>query len=320
MMTVEDIVNKLNIKVVTTTTDEFRCLCPFHEEQTASFSINRRTGKFICFAGCGAGGLVSLVARKLSISFDAANKYIYGEDSVSGVTQETKQPSEKYMIKRVALPDEFRLIREPDTCPQYLLNRLKFDTIKNFAIGRCEIGYFQNRIIIPVMYKQKICGFVARDYSGNASKPYLFPKGFKSRDFLFNYDNINSDEVIIVEGPFDAMAMYEKGFRNTVCIFGIDMSIRQVKLLAHKGVKKLVMCLDNDDQKKQNHGLRAAHDLASRFKYIFESVSMMQLPSARDPDECNQMELSQAYRHRKFFSNKTNPDITTTSGRFSLTR
>lgn len=34
---------------------EFTCLCPFHEERTASFTFNKSTLRFYCF-GCAAGG------------------------------------------------------------------------------------------------------------------------------------------------------------------------------------------------------------------------------------------------------------------------
>jgi hypothetical protein len=47
--------------------------CPFHEDKTASFSVNV-TGKggWKCFAGCGSGDLVSFVQRLRGCDFKAA--------------------------------------------------------------------------------------------------------------------------------------------------------------------------------------------------------------------------------------------------------
>jgi DNA primase len=47
-------------------------LCPFHEEKTASFGVNREAGLFHCF-GCGVGGdVIGFVVRFHQISFREA--------------------------------------------------------------------------------------------------------------------------------------------------------------------------------------------------------------------------------------------------------
>jgi DNA primase len=47
-------------------------LCPFHQEQTASFAVSRDAGLFHCF-GCGAGGdVIRFVERTQQVSFPEA--------------------------------------------------------------------------------------------------------------------------------------------------------------------------------------------------------------------------------------------------------
>ncbi len=47
-------------------------LCPFHQEQTASFGVSREAGLFHCF-GCGAGGdVIVFVCRLERIGFREA--------------------------------------------------------------------------------------------------------------------------------------------------------------------------------------------------------------------------------------------------------
>jgi DNA primase len=47
-------------------------LCPFHEERTGSFAVNRESGLFHCF-GCGAGGdVIGFIARFHGVTFREA--------------------------------------------------------------------------------------------------------------------------------------------------------------------------------------------------------------------------------------------------------
>ncbi len=51
-------------------------LCPFHQEKTPSFSVNRDKGVFKCF-GCGAGGdAISFVELQQKIAFPEAVRYL----------------------------------------------------------------------------------------------------------------------------------------------------------------------------------------------------------------------------------------------------
>src|SRR5258705_414059 len=51
-------------------------LCPFHQERTPSFTVNRDKNVFHCF-GCGAGGdVVSFVEMQQKLSFPEAVRYL----------------------------------------------------------------------------------------------------------------------------------------------------------------------------------------------------------------------------------------------------
>jgi DNA primase len=57
-------------------------LCPFHEEKTPSFHVNRDKGFFHCF-GCGAGGdLVQFVVLHQKLSFPEAVRYLAGRAGI----------------------------------------------------------------------------------------------------------------------------------------------------------------------------------------------------------------------------------------------
>ena len=43
--------------------DQFNISCPFHVDELPSCSINVTLGKWICFAGCGQGSLVTFISK-----------------------------------------------------------------------------------------------------------------------------------------------------------------------------------------------------------------------------------------------------------------
>lgn len=80
----------------------YKCVCPFHKEKTASFSISPQKQIWKCF-GCGKGGdVISLVSELLNINALEAAKNI---NYTLGLGLDTKKPSNyleinKYKQKR----------------------------------------------------------------------------------------------------------------------------------------------------------------------------------------------------------------------------
>ena len=53
--------------------------CPFHEDRKESCAINLDKGAWICFAGCGQGGLKSFLHKFSGRSWDEINAEIGGQ-------------------------------------------------------------------------------------------------------------------------------------------------------------------------------------------------------------------------------------------------
>jgi DNA primase len=47
-------------------------LCPFHDDQHHSFSVNEREGYWHCFAGCGGGSVLDFYMRLQDVDFATA--------------------------------------------------------------------------------------------------------------------------------------------------------------------------------------------------------------------------------------------------------
>ena len=71
-------------------------------------------------------------------------------------------------------------------CPDYLLNRIKYETVLHFDLHICDSysSFYNERIIFPI-YSYNNRGFIARDYTEMKHQKYLFPKNMKKQEYLF---------------------------------------------------------------------------------------------------------------------------------------
>lgn len=97
-------------------------------------------------------------------------------------------------------------------------------------------------------------------------------KDFKTELILYNYWNarhfIKSNGVaIICEGPGDVWALETAKIKNSVAMFGLNISKQQRSLLQKAGALTLVFILDNDDA-----GKRAIDKFSNELQWFFKLV------------------------------------------------
>ena len=124
---------------------------------------------------------------------------------------------------------------------QYLHSRKVCDRkIEKYNIMYCYSGFYSGRIIVPCYYRRDLVTFVARELKPVSGRKYLNPTANKQGDFLYNYDNVLGDTVVVTEGVFDAISVED----NVVSSFGKSLSNRQVALLNR--FDTVVFYWDND--------------------------------------------------------------------------
>ena len=158
--------------------------------------------------------------------------------------------------------------------------------------------YFRHRLIIPIRDERgRVIGFGARALADDDNPKYLnspqTPLFDKSR-VLFGLDRakraIRDDETaIIVEGYMDVIQAHQAGFMNVVAQMGTAMTEAQLKTLAPRWAKKIVLALDADSA-GQSATMRSLEVARETLKADFGgklSVDMriLQLPGAKDPDD-----------------------------------
>ena len=122
-------------------------------------------------------------------------------------------------------------------------------------------GLLSHRIVIPIQNQRgQIVAYAGREQDGSSPK-YKLPAGFRKGVELFNSHRAiatRSRTVIVVEGYFDCMRVYQAGFPWVVALMGASLSVEQERLLlAH--FEKLILMLDGDTA-----GRAASHAIAAR--------------------------------------------------------
>ena len=137
-------------------------------------------------------------------------------------------------------------------------------TLRFFMGGFATYGQMNKRFVFPIFnHHQQIHGFAGRDMTSSDSRPKWKHIGKKSKwiypAFIGNISEIISSyrEVILVESIGDMLALYEKGIKNVLVTFGLDVSPTLICHLSGIGVEKITLSLNNDLNKKDNRGLNS---------------------------------------------------------------
>ena len=260
--------------------DQFSILCPFHDDQRSSCSINVEKEAWICFAGCGAGPLQAFLKR---LGYDIDVEYDLNLfDEFYKVEEETD-------LEEISLPETFIA----DSYPNWIFDR-GFDEEILFRWG-CGTNKYDD-LIIPIYDKgSRLVGWVARRM--NATPKYMYSYGLKKSALLFGGNRIKkSDYVCIVEGTLDAMWLDKYG-HSSVALLGAHLSRKQEELLVNLPTDELVLCLDNDETGKKA-GNYALTTLSSNVM-----VSVIDLPKQyKDVQEIkNKVTLNTIINNRNFW-------------------
>ncbi len=157
---------------------------------------------------------------------------------------------------------------------------------------------FRQRMMIPIRDERgRVVGFGGRvlhpqDHPKYINSPQT-PLFDKSR-LLFGLDSgrraiRDTETVVIVEGYLDVIQAHQAGYHNVVAQMGTAMTEAQVRLVAPRYARKIVMALDADEagQNATRRSLDVARQtLAKDFAgKLSVDVRILQIPAGKDPDD-----------------------------------
>ncbi|MDE6604811.1 MAG: AAA family ATPase [Clostridia bacterium] len=243
-------------------------LCPFHNEKTPSFSVDRKSNIFKCF-GCGeTGDAIAFVSKIKNIEPLNAAKCL----------------ADMYRIdlgdcpNRVSIKDYLKAcIRDVDKTDYFAKRGIAAATVKKYCLG---YDVKRNAIVLP--YSSELRYYQTRSI---IDKKFFKPTTDEAgAEPLFNRNALwgaSKEPVFIVESPLCALSVMQCG-SPAVSLCGVGGTNKLVKEVKDKKPNApLVLCLDNDEPGKK--ASKSLADELSKLKvpYIVYNIA----GEKKDPNE-----------------------------------
>jgi DNA primase len=255
--------------------------CPIHKGTDPSqFKVSIPKNCWNCFSECKCGGnVLDFVGKMENVEAHEAAHLLNGWFGL-GLDGQPAPPREKppapvARSQRTEARPETPKAAEPEredkgpnaplrfalkdlqTDHPYFQNRgLLPETVAEFGLGHCRRGTMAGRIVIPIHNSGgELVGYAGRwpgEEPPDGRPRYKLPEGFRKSSEVFGLHRALREEggspLVVVEGFFDAMRLWQLGFRRTVSLMGSFLSAAQESLLTeHGGKGGIVLLFDEDD-------------------------------------------------------------------------
>ena len=299
---------------------EHYVVCPFCDTDKTKCAINPGKGVFQCWV-CGERGPVGKLLshlRKLGIisqsDVDSIRAGKIGlSDKIKSLADKKGEEEEKsYWSQYVPCVFPPKVHPLYDWRPKgmieggvkraalsYLSRRgVPEDFIKEFRIHVCaNLGQrFHGHLFLPVLdeHGKRMKYWTTRTIGQSIPKSYhansLYSR-YKVKTVLVNEHLVKPEhvtEVILCEGPFDAFSLYHVLNIPACPLFGKHLHQYAKERLHHHGVKKIVVCLDEDATEE-------ARKLARSLEGSGFEVSVMEMRGG-DPNDVSPENLREIYK------------------------
>lgn len=303
--------------------------CPFHQEKTPSFVVNPARNGFKCF-GCDKGGDAITFLREQGKSYPDALRWLAQKYNIE-VEETAMQPDldhdAKTELRATAsvLQAHFAL-QDIDDNPgrRYWIGRgFQSETLDTFGIGYCSgdkpqhvtdeslraIGainekgnlLFYKRTTIPLHDRMgAVIGWAGRslETSKEVAKYINSPETLiyqKSR-FLYNLHRATphirkTQEIWIVEGYADCMALHQCGVLNAVAISGTaltDAHANELRRFNGDRSLRFILCYDNEIDPNSKDAYKSS--VAKAYQAALEKLLPIgEVLVVKYPKECKDM-------------------------------
>jgi len=246
------------------------CLNPEHDDTNPSMRVDKITGIFHCFS-CGYKG-------NLFTYFGApASPLEVRMHRIKEKVQKVKSETVGIQLPKDRVPWKGGGIRN-----------ISEETLDIWDAFTWNVPNFENRIIFPIRdIRGKTVALIGRsldDFSQN--KYYIYPNGVEMPFCPAKVKPIQN-RVILVEGIFDALNLWDKGLKNTVCTFGTQqVNWVKLSLLKLQGVQGLDIMFDGDEA-----GIKAAEQAKGLAEKLELSARVVKLRDNVDPGNLTKPEI-----------------------------
>ena len=294
------------------------------EPSDPAWVVNVQTGMTYCLTEGRTSNLVFTTCRIHDCSLSTAVQILTGENvdninfdklrfdalklKITRISQE-KSNAENVVIGLDNIQDDLDHPHISQKCYDYFIHppnkinptNINKETLIRYKVFERTYGYYVDRAIIPFFSLSKLVGFCALDILGEKQwklrhplddgkyKKTLFASGFKSGQYLFGFDDCkkNAEYIILTEGPREVMKLWQEGFTNSVCNFGLHLSPEQFVLISSLNPKAVILMYDSDEK-----GIAAMDKMSSILSRSFKTHKAI-LPKGLDPKNLNKQQHQQ---------------------------
>lgn len=277
-------------------------------DNKTALRISKETGSWIDFVTNETGSLAYLISRTKGIPYKEAKKYV-SESSTITNPNSIKQRTQNIIAIETKFSSESLINLKPDH--SYWIRRgISYDTLKMFRGGLCIDGKLKDRYVIPIFNERnEIVGLQGRTLKDSDLK---YKTLGRKKFFLFPY-NLNrsyieqSRQVILVEGVGCVLSLWESGIKNSICLFGTELSNNILNFIIQNSLRidDVCICLNND---KSKVGQQKAQKIYEKMnKFLPNKARIIFPPSGKDFNESlctygKKQILSWAREHKIFSS------------------
>ena len=290
-VTMQAILDRYKINWLRKSGGELRGRCPIHEgEGGDAFHVSVTKNAFHCFSCKARGNVLDFVAamEKCSVRVAAARmQEWFSIDSRSAAADANRSTREKRGEE--AQPENKPLafeLKGVDSAHPYLAERgITRETAETFGVGLFSgRGSMSGRVVIPIHNERgELVAYAGRSIDGSEPR-YKLPAGFHKGHVLFNLHRATTADVIVVEGFFDCIKVWQAGHPSVVALMGCTLSEHQEKLLLER-FQKVTLLLDGDDA-----GMKASEEIARRLVRRVH-VRLAEVPDGKQPDQLDAEQL-----------------------------
>jgi DNA primase len=260
-----------------------KCLNPEHADTHPSMRIDQVTGIFNCFS-CGFRG------NAFTHFGEAANFLDIRRQKLKTVIQETRSSSVGFKFPKGFIPYEGNW------------RQIKPETYKHFEAFLHHDRSFNGRVVFPIRdITGKVVAFNGRHMTMTETPKYLI---YPPQAVLPLYPSaVNSikGRVILVEGIFDLVNLFDKGLTNAICCFGTrNVDKEKLSILKMQNIVGLDIIFDGDEA-----GQTAAEDIKTMGEALGMLVRNIDLGNGIDPGSLAQTQVNKL-RERLYNESSTN--------------
>ncbi len=255
-MTVLELLEKKKISYQISGNDyKVCCLNPEHDDSNPSMRIDKVLGVFNCLS-CGFKGNIF---------------YHFGEkiDKLDTAREKLKRKLNQIRSESIGLriPVDSELLSSDF--------RVSVKTLMDFEAFRSSNTDYSGRVMFPIRdIKGRIVCFVGRSEDVFDPVRYkVFPPHSKVPLFPLNKIEPFEGKILLVEGIFDLLNLYDNGYRNVLCSFGTNtINKEKLNILKILGVSGVDIMFDPD--KAGREAAEKVKDLAEEMDFQVRNINL----------------------------------------------